>query len=1135
MSASFFVDRPVFASVLSIIVLLAGTVSVVSLPIAQFPQVAPPVVSVSANYPGASARDVAEAVAAPIEQSVNGVEGMAYMSSTCTNDGGYSLTVTFKSQVDIRMALVQVQNRVALAVPDLPDVLKRTGIQVRRRSPDPVVGFSLTSPGGRYDQLYLSNYALRFIREELGRVPGVADINMLGQRDFSLRIWVNPNRLGARGLTPSELVQAIRRQNAEAAAGHVGVSGADAEGAFEVTVDTMGRLADAAEFEQIIIKSMPDGRVVRLRDVARVELGARREEVECRFDRLGSVILIVFQSPDANALRTRDNLIAIMETLAARFPEDIAYDISFDTTPYTRESIREVIKTLSEAVGLVAAVILVFLGNWRAALVPLASVPVAVMGTFAAMALFGFSINNLTLFGLVLAIGIVVDDAIVVVEAVEHELARGLSPRDATLEAMRQVSGPVIAVGLVLSAVFVPCLFIGGITGAFFKQFALTIAVSTLLSAFNSLTLSPALTALLLRPRLPGEKARPPLPRVAWALAAAGLVWYLSPDWLPDHWPAEVLGWAPWLLGMATLPAGWVLGRFCNWLGAWLLWLFERSFSFITWLYTVFAGWMLRISLLMLVAYGGLMWLTWLMHESTPKGFIPSQDMGYLFVSLQLPDAASLERTNRTLRIMEEVALATPGVVHSTAISGQSFALNAAGSNFGTMFIRLAPYEDRTDPELHAEKVVQSLRIAFALHAHEGQATVLAPPPVRGIGRAGGFSFVLEDRGDLGPEALEEQVQMLIGKGAETGLGGLFSVFRAKVPQVRVLPDERQCRTRGVDPRDLTDTLQVFEGSMHINDFTLFDRNWQVVVQADAQFRDQLEDVKRLKVRNREGLMVPVGSVCEIREVSGPLSLNRHNLHPAATINGTGSPGVSSRQSIERMRLLADENIPPSMAYEWTDMSYLELASQGTGNTLFGMAIVMVFLVLAAQFESWSLPAAVILIVPSCLLGAVAGVEWVKQDINIFTQVGFVVLAGLSSKNAILIVEYARRRRLEGATGREAALEACRLRLRPIVMTSLAFVLGVAPMMTAHGAGAEMRRSLGVAVFWGMIGTTLAGLVFTPVFFLVVDWLAGLPALGPRTLIGRFSRGLLDVLTVGPVRRLFQRIPPSIQPGAGGA
>ena len=1129
MSSGFFVDRPIFASVLSIIVVLVGGVSISTLPIAQFPRVAPPVVSVNASYPGASARDVAESVAAPIEQSVNGVEGMAYMSSSCTNDGAYSLSITFKPQVDVRMALVQVQNRVALALPDLPDVLKRTGVQVRRRSPDPVVAFAITSPKGRYDQLYLSNYATRFIREELGRVPGVADINMLGQRDFSLRIWVNPNRLGARGLTPSELLVALRKQNSEAAVGHVGVSAPDAEGAFEMTVDTVGRLTDPADFERMVIKSMPDGRVVRLRDVARVELGARREEVDCRFDRYGSVILIVFQSPEANALRTRDQLFAVMEELASRFPEDMAYDVSFDTTPYTRESIKEVAKTLLEAVGLVSLVILVFLGNWRAALVPLASVPVAVLGTFGAMAAFGYSINNLTLFGLVLAIGIVVDDAIVVVEAVEHELGKGLAPREATLAAMKLVSGPVIAVGLVLTAVFVPCLFISGITGVFFKQFALTIAVSTLLSAFNSLTLSPALTALLLKPH--DGRTREPLPRLAWPLALACGGWLLAATWQPAWWPA---GWDAWwrpVCIVGGVVGGWVLAWVFNQVVRVFLWLFERTFSALTWLYTRFAGLMLRVAVPGLVAYGGLMWLTWWLHDGTPKGFIPSQDMGYLFVSLQLPDAASLERTNATLRIMEDVAMNTPGVIHTTAISGQSFALNAAGSNFGTMFVRLAPYEQRTDPELHAEKVVMKLRGLFAKAAPEGNATVLAPPPVRGIGRAGGFSFVLEDRGDLGPEALEEQVQNLVTKGAQVGLPGLFSVFRSRVPQVRVLPDERQCRNRGVDPRDLTDTLQVYEGSMHVNDFTLFDRNWQVVVQADGQFRDQLEDVKRLKVRNKEGLMVPVGSVCEIREVSGPLSLNRHNLHSAATINGGGMPGVSSREAIERMRQLADATIPAAMAYEWTDMSYLELNSEGSGTRLFAMAIVMVFLVLAAQFESWALPAAVILIIPSCLLGAVAGVEWTRLDINIFTQVGFVVLAGLSSKNAILIVEYARRRRLEGAGRREATLEACRLRLRPIVMTSLAFVLGVAPMLTAHGAGAEMRKSLGVAVFYGMIGTTLAGLVFTPVFFYAVDWLGGLGVLGPRTVAGRAGRALLDWLTLKPLRRFLRRTNQPASPG----
>jgi multidrug efflux pump len=1119
----FFIDRPIFASVLSILITLAGGACLFSLPLAQFPKISPPVVSVTCNYPGASARDVAEAVAAPIEQQVNGVEGMMYMASSCTNDGSYSLTVTFKQGVDLNMAQVLVQNRVALAVPQLPDVIKQTGVTVRKRSPDPLCGFTLISPGGRYDQLYLSNYALRFVREELLRVPGVADVNILGQRDYSVRVWVNPNRLAARGMTAGDLVRAIREQNQQVATGMIGQEPVRQGQDLQITIDTLGRLSEVEQFEQIILKATPDGRLVRLKDVARVELGAKNQDVGCRFDRMDTAFLIVFQLPDANALDVRDAVQAKMDELAERFPEDLTYDVGFDTTPYTRESIREVFKTLRDSILLVAAVVLLFLQNWRSALIPLVAVPVAIVGTFAAMAVLGFSLNNLTLFGLVLAIGIVVDDAIVVVEAVEHHLEHGLAPRAATIRAMEQVSGPVIAVGLVLSAVFVPCAFIAGITGQFFRQFALTIAVSTLISAFNSLTLSPALTAVLLRP-VGKEQGSPPLPRLVFPAAGAWLAYEFLAPWLGQQLPA---GWPGWLAPAAAVllggAVGGAAGRPLNAVLAVLFGVFNRGFGRVTSAYTRGVGLLLRGSAIVLLVYGGLLGLTYVSFTGTPKGFIPSQDMGYLLLNVQLPDSASKERTDAVLHRLEDILLATPGVRHATAISGQSFALNAYGSNFGSMFVNLKDYADRQGPELSGEAIANRLRGAFA-QIHEANVAVFAPPPVRGVGRAGGFAFVLEDRGDLGPAALQEQVENLVRRGNQTpGLVGLFSVFRANVPQLKVEPDRPQCLTRGVSIRDFADTLRVYEGSLYVNDFNLFDRTWQVIVQAEPHFRDEVEDLSRLKTRNLHGQMVQLGSLADIREVNGPLVLTRYNMYPAATINGNAAPGVSSRQAIDLMQRLAEQELPGAMAYEWTDMSYLELLAGNTALVLFGLAVVMVFLVLAAQYESWSLPLAVILVVPLCLLSALVGVNVAHLDVNIFTQIGVVVLVGLASKNAILIVEFAKKERAAGAARRQAALEACRLRLRPIVMTSLAFVLGVLPLILSHGAGMEMRQALGVAVFSGMVGVTLFGIILTPVFFYVIDRLGEAPVFAGGVL-RRAGDGLLDCLRLGPVRRAARSI-----------
>jgi multidrug efflux pump subunit AcrB len=1147
--ARFFINRPIFAAVLSILIGLAGLLCVPVLPLAQFPRVTPPTVSVTCTYPGASARGVAEAVAAPLEKEINGVEGMMYMSSTCANDGSYSLTVTFHQGVNLDMAQVLVQNRVSLAIPKLPDVIKATGVTTLKRSPDILMGISLNSPGGRYDQLYLSNYALRVVKDELSRVPGVGDVFLFGQRDYSMRLWVDPDQLAARHLTAADVVLAIREQNASLATGMIGQAPVRAGQELAITLDTLGRLKDVSQFENLVIRADAQGRVVRVKDVARVELGAKNQDTSSRLDGKSTIFLAVFQLPDANALETAERVKDKMNDLKRAFPEDVDWEVGFDTTPYTRESIREVVKTLGDAVVLVAAVVLLFLQNWRSALIPLAAVPVAVLGTFAAMAALGFSLNNLTLFGLVLAIGIVVDDAIVVVEAVEHHIENGLAPREATIKAMQQVSGPVIAVGLVLTAVFVPCAFISGITGQFFKQFALTISVSTLISAFNSLTLSPALCAQLLKPR---DKANaPPLPWLGYALVGglAALVFLWDPlgAWLErlvDPWPGVAAwvrapGWTvPVLAGALGALAGVVLARPMNLVLGWLFRGFNAGVGLSTRLYTRSIGGLLRLSALVLLTYGGLLGLTYWNFARTARGFIPQQDMGYLMITVQLPDSASTERTDKVMRDMEKMALNTKGIWHATSIVGQSFALNATGSNYGSMFINLQPYEQRRTPDLSAMAILGKLTAQFDTLT-DAAIQVFPPPPVRGAGRAGGFAFVVEDRSDLGAAVLQEQTDNLIAAGnKEPGLNRLFTAFRANVPQLHVQPNTRQCETQRVSVSDVNDTLIIYQGSLYVNDFNLFGRTWQVIVQADAPFRTSAGQINRLKVRSGRGAMVPLGSLVDLHERNGPLVLVRYNMYPAAIIQGSAAPGVSSRQAIDIMANLAQRDLPqPAFAYEWTDMSYLELDAGNTAMVLFGCAVVAVFLVLAAQYESWSLPLAIILVVPLCLLSAVIGVQLAHDDINIFVQVGFVVLVGLATKNAILIVEYAHKQRLAGHSRRDSTLAACQLRLRPIVMTSVAFILGVLPMLVSSGAGYEMRKSLGVAVFSGMIGVTLFGIFLTPVFFYVIDWLGETRLFRSRGL--RLAGGVaLDSLTLG-LRRfgpvLWSRRPASFRPATAPA
>ena len=1226
MISKFFIDRPIFATVLSIVITLAGAIALVLLPLALYPPISPPTVSVDCSYPGASAQVVSESVATPIEQQVNGVENMLYMSSQCTNDGAYNLTVTFKHGVNLNMAQVLVQNRVALALPNLPDVLKQSGVNVRKRSPDILMSIAINSPLDKSDplyrnQLYLSNYALMHVKDELVRLPGVSDVNMLGQRDYSMRVWVDPDRLSSRNMTAGDVVAAIRAQNAQVASGQIGQQPVPGGQLLQIPLNTLGRLVDVEQFENIVVKAMPDGRVTRVKDIGRVELGSKNEDISGQVNSRPSVSLAIFQLPDANALDTADMVKAKIKVLEADFPPGVAYEIRYDTTPFIRESIGEVFKTLREAVILVAVVVLLFLQNWRSAVIPLVAVPVAIIGTFAVMALFGFSLNNLTLFGLVLAIGIVVDDAIVVVEAVEHHIEHGMKPRDATIRAMDEVSGPVIAIGLVLSAVFIPCAFISGIVGQFFRQFALTIATSTIISAFVSLTLSPALAAMLLRSREEEGRSRRVLPTLGYGLILGWMGWELVAPWIlsltekhipgnPPATPGLFEPLAPPLLGVAAwlsrqYPFGYQIGgeiaaavgcavigilsaRPLDWLLSQFFRLFNLGFKSATRFYGRLVAGTLRVSALVLIVYLGLVGMTYWGLVTTPGGFIPSQDMGYLLINVQLPDSTSAERTRGLMTAMEKIVLNTEGVKFTQAMSGQSLLLSANGSNFGSMFVILDEFSKRPNPvidrffawydetlnylgedllsfeltvnrrllrraprshssfavrlgdllvirlldritettldgrlkrwtgpppnssgkpspsyleartrkwfgalkkpSLYGDAVAKALREKIEREVDGATVTILGPPPVRGVGRAGGFKIMVEDRGDNGPEVLQGQTENLNDRlKAQPELVGMTSVFRANVPQFYVDVDRAACLSKEVRLKDLFDTMRIYLGSLYVNDFNRFGRTWQVIVQADPHFRNKREDIERLKVRNAKGAMVPLAALAKVREVNGPLVLTRYNMYPAAALNGSAAPGTSSGQAIALVQSIADRELLSSMSTEWTELAYLELQAGNVAMYLFGVAVIMVFLVLAAQYESWSLPLAVILVVPMCLLSAIAGVRISFQDINIFTQIGFVVLVGLASKNAILIVEFAKKRRDQGESRTQSALDACILRLRPIVMTSLAFILGVLPLILGQGAGAEMRRTLGTTVFSGMLGVTIFGLVLTPVFFVVTD------------------------------------------------
>jgi multidrug efflux pump len=1098
MFSRFFIDRPIFATVLSLVITLAGGIAVWTLPVTQYPDITPPTVEVSTVFPGANSQVVADTVAAPIEQQVNGVEGMLYMSSQSTNDGTYTLTVTFRPGTDLNLAQVLVQNRVSLAQPILPDLVKRRGVTVKKKSPATLMIVNLFSPDNSRDNLYLSNYATIQLRDELSRLEGVGDITFMGQRDYSMRIWLDPQRMAMRNLGTDEVIQAITQQNTQVAAGQVGQPPVPSGQVFQYTMSTLGRLEDEEQFANMILKADDQGRVTRLRDVARAELGALSYEQVCTLDGKPSVALSIYQLPGTNALQTAEQVTAKMDELKERFPTGVDYQIVYDTAPFIRESVNEVFVALRDAVILVAIVVLVFLQGWRAAIIPLVAVPVAIIGTFAAMAAFGFSLNTLTLFGLVLAVGIVVDDAIVVVEAVEHHIEHGLSPRDAATKAMDEVAGPVIAIGLVLTAVFIPCTFISGIIGQFFRQFALTIAISTVISAFNSLTLSPALAVLLLRPRAHGSAEA--LPRVGLAMLGAWAGYaYLGPWLEPMLGPhlADLPVNSPvacrWIAALGAIVVVWLLARGINWLLSGFFRIFNWGFNWLTEGYVATVGLLLRGSLVVLLIYAGLMFLTYKSFTETPTGFIPSQDKGYLLINVRLPDSASLERTQRVMARIEELCGSTEGVNHTVGIAGQSVLMGANAPNFGSMYVMLDDFHHRAGHHLTADDISAALKQRFHDEIREGEVNILGAPPIEGLGTAGGFKIVIEDRGGSGLQSLERVSQEIAAAGAEQeNLRDLFTSFRANTTWLFLDVDRDAVKSMGISMSDVFETLQTNFGSLYVNDFNRFGRTWQVNVQADARYRMSSDDLRRLYVPGIGGQMVPLSSFATMREISGPVMLVRYNLYPSATINADASPGASSGQAIDTLKQVADKQLVQGMRAEWTELALLQQNVGSTATFAFVLAVVLVFLVLAAQYESWALPLAVILVVPMCLLCSIAGVVMARMDINIFTQIGFVVLVGLACKNAILIVEFARARRDAGVDRFQATLDACRLRLRPIVMTSLAFIFGVVPLVLGEGAGAEMRRTLGTAVFAGMLGVTVFGIFLTPVFFYViqmlVDW-----------------------------------------------
>lgn len=1036
----FFIDRPVFAAVLSILIVVAGLIGMRSLPISEYPDVVPPSIVVRAVYPGANPTVIAETVATPLEEQVNGVENMLYMSSQATSDGVLTLTVTFKLGTDPDKAQQLVQNRVAQAEPRLPAEVRALGLTTVKSSPDLMMVVHLVSTGDRYDLTYLRNYATLNVKDRLARIEGVGQVQVFGAGDYSMRVWVDPQKAAEHQLAASDITNAIRGQNVQAAAGTIGASPSLPGVDLQLNVNAQGRLQTPEEFGNIIVKSGANGEITRLRDVARIELGAADYTLRSLLDGKPAVAIPVFQAPGSNAIAISDQVQETMAELKNAMPEGISYEIVYDTTEFVRSSIDKVVDTLLEAIALVVLVVIIFLQTWRASIIPLIAVPVSIIGTFAVMYAFGFSINALTLFGLVLAIGIVVDDAIVVVENVERNIENGLIPRDATYKAMREVSGPIIAIALVLVAVFVPLAFITGLSGQFYRQFALTIAISTVISAINSLTLSPALAALLLKDH------------------------HAKKDWLT---------------------------RGMDFLLGWFFRGFNKAFGAASNGYGRSVGGLVSRKSLVMIIYLALVGATYSMFNAVPGGFVPAQDKQYLIGFAQLPDGATLDRTEEVIKKMSDIALAQPGVKNALAFPGLSINGFTIGSNAGIVFAVLDDFEERKSPELSGGAIAMALNQKYA-GIQDAFIAMFPPPPVNGLGSTGGFKLQIEDRAGFGNQVLDETTKAFIAKAYQTPeLAGIFSSFQINVPQLYADLDRAKAEQLGVSVSEVFETLQIYLGSLYVNDFNAFGRTYSVRVQADAKFRAKAEDIGQLKVRSQSGQMIPLSALLKVDATTGPERTTRYNGFLAADINGGPAPGFSSGQAQAAIERIAAETLPAGIDFEWTDLTYQQILAGNSSVVVFPLALLLVFLVLAAQYESLTLPIAIIMIVPMGVLAALTGVWLTGGDNNIFTQIGLVVLVGLSAKNAILIVEFARELEFEGRTPVKAAIEASRLRLRPILMTSMAFIMGVVPLVISTGAGAEMRSAMGIAVFSGMIGVTFFGIFMTPVFYVLVRRLTG--------------------------------------------
>ena len=1035
----FYIDRPRFAAVISILIVIIGSLSYFKLPITQYPEIAPPTIVVNANYPGASPQVIADTIATPLEQEINGVENMLYMTSQSTSDGAMSLTITFEQGTDLDTAQVLVQNRIARAEPKLPEEVRRLGVIAQKSSPDLMMVVHLLSPDNSLDELYISNYALIQVRDELARIDGIGELIVFGAREYSMRVWLNPERMAALQLSANDVISSLRAQNIQVAAGKLGQPPMPLENAFQYTVTAQGRFIDAGQFSDVIVKRGEDGRLTRLGDVARVEIGGRDYVRNSYLNGRQAVALGVFQRPGSNALETADDIINTMERLSASFPPGLEHRIIYNPTEFIKESINKVYLTIFEAIILVVLVIIIFLQSWRAAVIPIVAIPVSLIGTFAVMSVFGYSLNNLTLFGLVLSIGIVVDDAIVVVEDIQRNLEKGLAPREAARVTMTEVGSALISMALVLVAVFIPTMFLGGIPGAFFKQFALTIAVATVISAFNSLTLSPALGRLFLRAPKHRQNGN----------GNNG-----NNDEEIEH-PNFIFRAFNYLFEGARHKYGKII---CV---------------------------LVRRPVMMMLIFFILLGCTYAIYQKVPGGFIPQQDQGYLIVLVELPKGASLERTDEVVQKATTIAQANPGIINVVAIAGLSAATFSTSSNSAAMFVLLKPFAERGKDQTASAIVGQLFGELNTIQ--EASFFVIDPPPVRGMGRGGGFKMIIQDRSGRGLQELEAATWQLAGAANQNPkLTQVFSTIDSSTPQYFLDIDRSRAEMLDVPVENVFETLQIFLGSMYVNDFNLFGKTYQVIAQADAPYRLDPTNINRLRAKNTDGEMVPLGSIVKIKQVQGPDRIVRYNLYPAAELQGSGVPGVSTGDALIEMEKLASELLPPGFGYEWTEVALQEKLGGNVGIIIFPLSVLFVFLLLTAQYESWTLPITIILIVPLCILFALTGV-WIRgMDNNILTQIAFIVLIGLASKNAILMVEFARQRENEGMNHIEAAIEAAQIRLRPILMTAFAFILGVVPLMLSQGAGAEMRQVLGTTVFSGMLGVTMVGLFLTPVFYVLI-------------------------------------------------